>query len=169
MPKFKADLSVEGIDKLIADLTEYKKSLGEKCNEIVRQLEEMGVERAKALCPVDTGEAKDSIVGYMDEESHTAAIIAGSHCIYIEFGTGVVGGGSPHPSPEWLAFMKWAYGSGGTIFTTKDGRTGWYYPADDGTWKFTEGMPARPFMYETVQYLKNQRIEVAKGVFADGN
>jgi hypothetical protein len=61
--------------------------------------------------------------------------------------------------------MSWAYGSGGTIFTTKDGRTGWYYPADDGTYKFTEGMPSRPFMYETVQYLKKQCSRVAKEAF----
>lgn len=168
MSKFKADLSYDGIGRLIADLEAYKKSLEDKCNEIVLQLEEMGIKHAKALCPVDKGEARDSIIGYMDETEHTATIIAGSHCIYIEFGTGVVGGTSPHPSPEWLAFMSWAYGSGGTIFTTADGRTGWYYPADDGTWRFTEGMPARPFMYETVQYLKKQRLKVAKGIFKDG-
>lgn len=168
MPKFKTDLSYDGIGKLIDDLTEYKKSLDDKCNEIVRQLEEMGIEKAKSLCPVDKGDARDSIVGYMDEEAHTATIVAGSHCIYIEFGTGVVGGASQHPSQEWIAFMSWAYGSGGTIFTTKDGRTGWYYPADDGTWRFTEGMPSRPFMYETVQYLKSQRRKVAEGVFRDG-
>lgn len=167
MKKFKTDLSYDGIGKLIDELTEYKKSLDDKCNEIVRRLEEMGVERAKALCPVDTGEAKDSIVGYVDEGEHIATIIAGSHCIYIEFGTGVVGKGSPHPSPEWLAFMKWAYGSGGTIFTTKSGKTGWYYPADDGSWKFTEGMPSRPFMYETVQFLKKQSMRVAKEVFKE--
>lgn len=167
MKKFKTDLSYDGIGKLIDELTEYKKSLDDKCNEIVRRLEEMGVERAKALCPVDTGEAKDSIVGYVDEGEHIATIIAGSHCIYIEFGTGVIGKGSPHPSPEWLAFMKWAYGSGGTIFTTKSGKTGWYYPADDGSWKFTEGMPSRPFMYETVQFLKKQSTRVAKEVFKE--
>lgn len=167
MKKFKAELSYDGIGKLIDDLAEYKKSLDDKCNEIVRRLEEMGVERAKALCPVDTGEARDSIIGYVDEGEHTATIIAGSHCIYIEFGTGVIGKGSPHPSPEWLAFMKWAYGSGGTIFTTKSGRTGWYYPADDGSWKFTEGMPARPFMYETVQFLKKQSARVAREVFKE--
>lgn len=168
MPNFKTDLSYKGITKLIEDLTAYKESLGDKCNEIVRQLEEMGLEKAKALCPVDTGEARDSIVGYMDEGEHTATIIAGSHCIYIEFGTGVVGKGSQHPSPEWLAFMEWAYGSGGTIFKTKDGRIGWYYPADDGTWKFTEGMPSRPFMYETVQYLRSQLSRVAAEAFEDG-
>jgi HK97 gp10 family phage protein len=165
MKVFKSDLSYDGLDKLIGELKDYKESLNDKCNEIVRQLEEMGVERARSLCPVDKGDARDSIVGYMDETNHSATIIAGSHCIYIEFGTGVVGGNSSHPSPEWLAFMSWAYGSGGTIFTTKDGRTGWYYPADDGTWRFTEGMESRPFMYETVQYLKKQSGNVAKGVF----
>jgi HK97 gp10 family phage protein len=158
-------LSYEGLGKLIDELKDYRNSLDDKCNEIVRQLKDMGVETAKELCPVDKGDARDSIVGYMDESNHSATIIAGSHCIYIEFGTGVVGAGNSHPSAEWIAFMSWAYGSGGTIFTTKDGRTGWYYPADDGTWKFTEGMESRPFMYQTVQYLKSQKEKVAKDVF----
>jgi HK97 gp10 family phage protein len=162
---FKSDLSYEGLGKLIDDLKEYRDSLDDKCNEIVRQLKEMGVERAQALCPVDKGDARDSIVGYMDESDHSATIIAGSHCIYIEFGTGVIGAENPHPSPEWIAFMSWAYGSGGTIFTTKDGRTGWCYPKGDGTWRFTEGMESRPFMYETVQYLKKQSAKVAKEAF----
>jgi HK97 gp10 family phage protein len=165
MRKFKSDLSYDGLGNLIDELKKYKDSLGDKCNDIVRELMSIGVDNAKVLCPVDTGEARDSITGYVDESSRTATIIAGSHCIYIEFGTGVVGAGSSHPSAEWIAFMSWAYGSGGTIFTTKDGRTGWYYPADDGTWKFTEGMPSRPFMYETVQYLKRQCSRVAKEAF----
>lgn len=165
MKKFKSDLSYAGLTKLMEDLQDYKDGLDAKCNEIVKRLNDMGIEKAKSLCPVDTGEARDSIVGYVDESNHTATIVAGGHCIYIEFGTGVIGGTSPHPSPEWIAFMSWAYGSGGTIFTTKDGRTGWYYPADDGTWRFTEGMESRPFMYKTLQFLKKESMKVAKDVF----
>lgn len=58
--------------------------------------------------------------------------------------------------------MNWAYNSGATIFTTEDGREGWYYPADDGTWRFTEGMPSRPFMYETAQYLRERSTKNSK-------
>ena len=165
MKKLKSDFSYAGLTKLMEDLQEYKDGLDTKCNEIVKRLNDMGIEKAKSLCPVDTGEARDSIVGYVDEPNHTATIVAGGHCIYIEFGTGVIGSASPHPSPEWIAFMSWAYGSGGTIFTTKDGRTGWYYPADDGTWRFTEGMESRPFMYKTLQFLKKESMKVVKDVF----
>lgn len=165
--RIKGDLSYEGIGKIIDGLKNYRNSLDDKCNQIVDELMNMGVEYAKSICPVDTGEARESIYGFMEESDHTATIVAGGHCIYIEFGTGVKGADSQHPSPEWLAFMKWAYGSGGTIFTTKDGRTGWYYPVDDEKtiWRFTEGMPSRPFMYQTLQYLKRQKIKVAKGAF----
>lgn len=163
--RIKGNLSYEGIGNIIDGLEKYRDSLDGKCNQIVEELMNMGVEYAKSICPVDTGEARESIYGFMDEADHTATIVAGGHCIYIEFGTGVIGAGKSHPSPEWIAFMKWAYGSGGTIFTTKDGRTGWYYPADDGTWRFTEGMPSRPFMYQTLQYLRRQKLKVAKGAF----
>lgn len=163
--KIKGDLSYEGIGSIISQLEDYRDSLEDKCNEIVQQLKDMGIEKAKALCPVDTGEARDSIVGLMDESNHTATIVAGGYCIFIEFGTGIKGKNSQHPSPEWIAFMTWAYGDGGTIFTTKDGKTGWYYPLDDGSWRFTEGMPSRPFMYQTVQYLKKESGKVIKGVF----
>lgn len=156
--------SVESIDRAIAELDEYIESLDAKTNELARRLTEMGVVKAKELVPVDTGEAQNSIFGYIENDGK-GIIVADGHCIFIEFGTGVVGGSNSHPSQEWLSFMRWAYGSGGTIFTTKDGRTGWYYPLDDGTYRFTEGMPSRPFMFETVQYLKQELNHVAKEVF----
>lgn len=163
--RIKGNLSYEGIGNIIDGLEKYRDSLDDKCNQIVEELMNMGVEYAKSICPVDTGEARESIYGFMDEVDHTATIVAGGYCIYIEFGTGVKGAGSEHPSPEWIAFMNWQHGKGGTIFTTKEGRTGWYYPADDGTWIFTEGQESDPFMYKTLQYLRRQKLKVAKGAF----
>lgn len=112
--------------------------------------------------------ARASIIGYLDEAEGVGIISAGGYCKYIEFGTGVKGRDSSHPSEEYKAIMQWAYNSGATIFTTKDGREGWYYPADDGTWRFTEGMPSRPFMYETAQYLRKEATKIASEVFKDG-
>ena len=109
-----------------------------------------------------------SIIGYLDEAEGVGIISAGGYCKYIEFGTGVKGRDNSHPSEEYKAIMNWAYNSGATIFTTKDGREGWYYPADDGTWRFTEGMPSRPFMYETAQYLRKEAQKIASEVFKDG-
>ena len=62
------------------------------------------------------------IIGYLDEAEGVGIISAGGYCKYIEFGTGVKGRDSSHPSEEYKAIMNWAYNSGATIFTTKDGR-----------------------------------------------
>lgn len=159
-------LDPDSIDEAIAEIERYETFVAEKAQELVRLLKELGVEKAKELVPVDTGVAQASIIGYMDENK--GIIQAGGYCKYIEFGTGVRGLGSQHPSPEYLAIMQWAYNSGATIFTTKDGREGWYYPADDGSWRFTEGMPSRPFMFETAQYLKSEAARLAKEAFING-
>lgn len=159
-------LDPDSIDEAIAEIERYETFVAEKAQELVRLLKELGVEKAKELVPVDTGVAQQSIIGYMDENK--GIIQAGGYCKYIEFGTGVRGLGSQHPSPEYLAIMQWAYNSGATIFTTKDGREGWYYPADDGSWRFTEGMPSRPFMFETAQYLKREASRLAKEALANG-
>ncbi len=159
-------LDPDSIDEAIAEIERYETFVAEKAQELVRLLKELGVEKAKELVPVDTGVAQASIIGYMDEDK--GIIQAGGYCKYIEFGTGVRGLGSQHPSPEYLAIMQWAYNSGATIFTTKDGREGWYYPADDGSWRFTEGMPSRPFMFETAKYLKSEAARLAKEAFING-
>ena len=161
-------LDPKSIDAAIKKLEEYQKGIDEKMGQLVRLLTNLGLEKARDLVPIDTGVAQASIIGYVDEAEGVGIIRAGGYCKYIEFGTGVKGQNSKHPSPEYLAIMRWAYNSGATIFTTKDGREGWYYPADDGTWKFTEGMPSRPFMYETAQYLRKEANRLAKEVFAGG-
>lgn len=161
-------LDPKSIDAAIKQLEEYQKSIDGKMEQLIRLLTKLGLEKARDLVPIDTGVAQASIIGYVDETEGVGIIRAGGYCKYIEFGTGVKGQNSQHPSPEYLAIMRWAYNSGATIFTTKDGREGWYYPADDGTWKFTEGMPSRPFMYETAQYLRKEANRLAKEVFAGG-
>ncbi len=161
-------LDPDSIDKAIAEVEKYEKFVAEKAQELVRLLKELGVEKAKELVPVDTGVAQESIIGYMDDEAGRGIIMAGGYCKYIEFGTGVKGQNSPHPSQEYLAIMQWAYNSGAMIFTTKDGREGWYYPTDDGSYRFTEGMPSRPFMFETAQYLKREASRLAKEAFING-
>ena len=85
---------------------------------------------------------------------------------FVEFGTGVALDKMVHPNGEYLAKASWAYGIGETIFTTKDGRIGWYYPLDDGSWRFTEGMESRPFMYETALELQREFPRIAREVFS---
>ena len=158
----------DSIDEAIKKLEKRKERIHKCAEKLIQRLTDLGVEKAQELVPVDTGTARSSIIGYLDEAEGVGIISAGGYCKYIEFGTGVKGRDNSHTSEEYKAIMNWAYNSGATIFTTKDGREGWYYPADDGTWRFTEGMPSRPFMYETAQYLRKEAQKIASEVFKDG-
>lgn len=158
----------DSIDAAIKELEKRKRAIHKHAEELTQLLTNLGVEKARDLVPVDTGVAQSSIIGYIDDAEGIGIIRAGGYCKYIEFGTGVRGRESPHPSAEYKAIMQWAYNSGATIFTTKDGKEGWYYPVGDGTWRFTEGMPSRPFLYETAQYLRKEAKRLAREVFKDG-
>ena len=161
-------LDPDSIQDAIDRLEAKKKEIDKKAESLVRLLTQLGLEKARDIVPIDTGVAQASIIGYIDEADGVGIIRAGGYCKYIEFGTGVKGANSKHPSSEYMEIMGWAYNVGATIFTTKDGRDGWFYPTDDGTWKFTQGMPSRPFMYETAQYLKKEAKRLAKEAFKGG-
>ena len=168
-------LSVSDINKAIKDLMEYKKELNEKIDIFVKKLAEKGVEIAKdkvtSYQAIDTGELLDSITLKAGDVVKNGSIYyIYTDCDYasfVEFGTGIVGAGKddgptyPYEIPQGI---EWNYASGPHVFTTKDGRTGWYYPTEDG-YRFTEGMESRPFMTETAILLSMQVLEVAKEVF----
>lgn len=77
-----------------------------------------------------------------------------SPAIFVEFGTGIVGGASKHPEADE---MQWNYG-----------KKGWVYPTDsqasnpnkiqleNGSWiAGTRGQPSRPFAYNASLYIKS--------------
>lgn len=164
-------LSKKELDKAIESLKDYKKELNEKIDLFVKKLAEKGVEIAKDNVSehqaIDTGKLLDSIT------LKAGDVVKNGSCYYIytdceyasfvEFGTGVIGKDSNYPY-EMPQGVDWNYASGPHIFTTKDGRTGWYFPTEDG-YRFTEGMESRPFMTETAIMLSMQVLEVAKEVF----
>lgn len=169
-------LSLKDIQKATQELIQYKNNLNEKIDLFVKKLAEKGVEMAKDKVSIyqaiDTGELLDSItLKEGDIVKNGACYYIYTDCEYasfVEFGTGVMGEGEegkstyPYEMPEGI---DWDYASGPCVFTTKDGRKGWYYPTKDGGYRFTEGMESRPFMTETAIMLSMQVLEVAKEVF----
>ncbi|MBP3645485.1 MAG: HK97 gp10 family phage protein [Clostridia bacterium] len=93
---------------------------------------------AQANCPVDTGELREKIKtrihggnGEMTGEVYSGA----PHGIYVEMGTGPKGEAShAGVNPEWAVGVTYR-------------PNGWVYPTKDGGFRFTRGMPARPFLY----------------------
>ena len=169
---FKTDLSVKGINGLIKELEGYKVNfLHEKLQELTREIAERGVEIAKAnittLDAIFTGELLGSI--HAKEESAGAGksvffiVTDSEHAAFVEFGTGQLGqeGPYPYPLPDGV---EWNYNTGRTIFEISPGEYGWFYYRD-GQWYFTQGMPSRPFMYETSLELIQEIPKIAKTVF----
>lgn len=162
------ELTKESLAAAIKKLESYKKDLAAKTQKLIETLTENGVGIARFelvnMDAIDTSELYNSVNSY-----YSALLNAGfirvncDYAVFVEFGTGVNNG--KYPSTETLSKVDWKYGSGEHIFTTKDGRTGWFYPADNGEYRFTEGMDSRPFMYNTAKALRNDFPRLAKEVF----
>lgn len=165
MRKITMDLSTRDINRAIRELQQYKRDLKRKVNLLIQTLTDLGVDIAKAqireMGAWYTGELESSIEGYFSPTVGAGIIKAGSiYAVYVEFGTGVVGQGSPHPQADSL----WAY----NIPTEHKDDTGgwWYYNDRDSRLHYTHGMESRPFMYNTAQKLEEECVRVAREVFA---
>ena len=170
--RLKADLSISGIRKLQEEIEKYQNSLEYKARLLAEKLAELGVEIARVkisnLDAIFTGDLIQSVHTEYKGSARGGAIFCvvadSEHAVFVEFGTCIVGQQSPYPYPLPDG-MTWEYASGKTIRQLADGRYGWFYPADNGQWYFTEGMPSRPFMYETSLELQKKVVSVAKQVF----
>ena len=170
---FKTDLSTKGIEQLKRELLNYKDNiLQQKVDLLAMRLAEKGVDIAQInvakLDAVFTGELISSIhTQYGGSTKGTAifyVVADSSHAVFVEFGTGQIGQEAPYPYP-FPPGIDWEYNTGKTIREIAPGEYGWFYPKD-GQWYFTQGMPARPFMMETVLELMMLVEKTAKEVFA---
>ena len=92
---------------------------------------------------VDTGALHDSITGEYIKALHSGTISTNVYyAAFVEYGTGIVGADNSHPDSG-----GWAYD------VNNHGDAGWWYQVDGG-WRHTRGMPARPFMYNTLRELE---------------
>ena len=94
----------------------------------VRALEKCGLTAegyAKKMCPVDTGNLRNSITHTVDEEEPAAYIGSNAeYAAYVELGTGkYVSGGRPTP---------------------------WVYQDEKGNWHRTHGQKAQPYLKPAV-------------------
>lgn len=171
----KADLSVSSLRNAQRKLEKYRDSLEYKARLLAETLAERGVEiarvRVASLDAIFTSELIQSIHSEYKGSKKGGAIFAvvadSEHAIYVEMGTGLIGAQHPYPGDLPVIYAQ------GKKFVTLEkpfgkfpaGTYGWFYPGDDGKIYFTEGMPARPFMYETGIELTKIVDEIAKDVF----
>ena len=153
-------LDNKDINRAIKELKQFKKEFLNKCNQLVKELTDYGVDVAKVevtqLDAVYSGELRNSIEGYYSPTYNVGIIKAGAvYAVYVEFGTGVVGSQSPHPNPQ-----------GYTYDINSHGDEGWVYFNDDiGDFRWTKGFKSRPFMYNTARQLEKDCEKIAREVF----
>lgn len=156
----KITVSLGNIDDAIRQIEEYEKKVQEKIKEFLTRLLEDGADIAKAkimeLDAIESNELQESLKYTLYKEGNKGIIFTDcSHACFVEFGTGVRGSASPHPT------LPWSYDSNG------HGEDGWYYyDTKQGRIRFTQGMPSRPFMYETARELEQKTVEIAREVFS---
>lgn len=165
-------LSQNSIQNAIKALQSYQDSLTYKCQLLAEKHAEKGVEIARVeisdLDAVFTSELLQSVhseyKGSVKGGGVWAVVTDSEHATFVEFGTGIIGKANPYKGtlPEGV---DWQYASGKTIRQLADGRYGWFYKGKDGNWYFTEGMPSRPFMYNTANELKSIIVSTAREVF----
>ena len=166
-------LDPQSIADAIKEIEAYKKRIEMKVRLLVQRLSAYGAEVARVkivdLGAYATGALLSGVSGYYSPALNAGFVhVTSDHVAFVEFGTGVKGNGT-YPNAEYLAKASWGYVTGGdknAIFTTKDGRVGWMFPLPDGSYRFTEGLTSRPFMYETVLQLQRDFPRIVKEVFS---
>lgn len=157
----KLTLDAQSINHGIRQIEAYKRDLRSKISRLLGVIVDEGAELARAkviqMDAVMFGDLANSIGGIYDPATHIGVIFAGApHAVFVEFGTGVVGAGNPHPDPVG----GWKYD------INSHGEAGWWYWSDsDNNWHWTKGMPSRPFMWETAKELPFIMEKAAKAVF----
>lgn len=156
MPKIKLKLNDASIAQAIKEVKAYQKKVERLADNLTHALTEQGVSLAQLNASYmniyDTGELMRGIESQYKGKVGFVVSTA-THSIFCEFGTGIVGAENPHPE---VAIAGWRYD------VNNHGELGWWYIGKDGQAHWTKGMPSRPFMYDTVQMLRQMVVPMAK-------
>ena len=165
-------LDPRSISQAIREVRHVKESLQKAMAALVEQLAMTdGVQIARtqiaSMDAVDTGLLEHSVFGEYSQGIGYVCALADNgegqnYAVYVEFGTGFEGNNSQHPLADQTG---WAYAVGETIGPHPkhpEWGYGWWYPGDDGRAHWTRGQPARPFMYNTLEMLREMASERAK-------
>ena len=177
MPKkvFKSDMSVKGLDSLIRELQKYKDDLPNKCNKLVSELLQKGVEVSKArISDSPLGKYVTVTTNISSEKMGCKGILLAkgavkeqegyapfSILLAIEFGAGIHYNPTPNPNAD-----KFGLGVGtfpGQIHAYEDF---WFYWDENAQeWKHTHGVKATMPMYSADMEIIQNIVKIAKQVF----
>lgn len=127
-------LNSKSIGEAIKAIEEAKSELTTSVNELIKELVDYGVERAKfhiitarPVAAVETWELYESIEGLFNASEGRGIIrTTNDHAFFVEFGTGIYG-----TDVNGHGYSGW-----------------WYFDKKQGRRRWTQGEPPRPFMYQ---------------------
>lgn len=129
---------------MIVEIQDHRTEVSTKIGAaLLRGLEKVGLVAegyAKKLCPVDTGNLRNSITHVVDEQEPAAIIGTNNeYAAYVELGTGIYAeGGGGRPTP-------------------------WVYQDEKGNWHYTRGNKAQPFLKPALA----DHTQTYKNIFED--
>lgn len=130
-------LGTKGLTDLENYLDSMEKAINTTRKELVDDLCETGRALVAEYTPIEDGDLKSSTtkdVTHGVKQSSGRVFQTEPHAMYVEFGTGIVGQGQPHPYEH---LFGWIYDS------NKHGDDGWwYYDPDQNKYRFTRGQIA---------------------------
>lgn len=156
MTELHATLSADSLGALEARLRRYADDIDRARLTVADTLAETAAEVARATCPVDTGELVGSIRATSEGNGYAEVTASTDHAAFVEFGTGI-GAPSGHAGDA-----KAMGASGYAVNASGKGEPGWFYPADDGTWKLTHGQSGKGFMAAGAEEARSRVAEVAR-------
>ncbi len=168
MPKYKVGLSANEFRKLADQIHDYRMGLQEKCEEFVKRLSEVGLQKAETILieHVDT----EQTVGSLKIENNSdgkvtkmAVVVESNAILFLEFGAGVKYSGTKNPKADELGYGPGTYPSNKGHWDDPDGW--WYQKEEGGEWYHTYGTKACMPMYKASVEMRNQLSEIAREVF----
>lgn len=116
-------LSVDGINRLVNDLDNYKKQLLTKAEQLLNELSKRGIRTAKERIQGTIGDSDKHVkvevsdISYVGNNVIFTITAEGEDILFIEFGAGVfynggVVGKSPHPWGEEMGYVIGKYPKG---------------------------------------------------------
>ena len=156
-------LSARSINKALREINSFKKQLQQITDDLMRRLVEDGVTQAKMnvmhMNAVWTGDLEESIQGVFFRDEGLGVIFTDvPYALFVEYGTGYTGSGTNASElPDGYVHDY-----------NHHGPTGWvYFLTTDGINRFcwTNGMVARPYMYETLRWLEANLGQIAESTF----
>jgi hypothetical protein len=168
------EIRVTGVDRIIAKLKAYQKSLEDKQHRLLEELAKVGIDVAAARFSTAQYDGDNDVVvnGTPEWVGDNKLFITatGQSVTFIEFGTGIHYA-EQHPKANALGFVRGAYGQG------KGSRDSWgYYGSpgtngrvikenDKGSVVITHGNPPARAMYDSAKEMRNQIVDIAREVF----